>query len=148
MLLLLAASFLPQQPAVAPAPPITVALAPAAADAVGGPKWSPKGASVPLTLENGALLGTFELGPRDTPAIVVSLQKSGAAYYDVLWIDRDRDGAAAADEQLTTTPKETRGKWWSSFETVLSIPVPATVATAATTRPYPVSLWFVADPQE
>ena len=152
MLLLLTASFLPQQPAAAPAAPpapIMVALAPAAADAKGGPKWSPKGATVPLTLEKGALLGRFALGPRDMPAIAVSLQKSaGAEHYDVLWVDRDRDNAADADEQLTTTPTETRGKWWSSFETVLTIPVPATAATAATTRPYPVSLWFVADPQE
>lgn len=152
MLLLLTASFLPQQPPAAPpAPPapITVALAPAAADAIGGPRWSPKGATVSLTLEKGALVGAIALGPQGTPAIAVSLQKSeGAAQFDRLWVDHDRDVAADADEELKTTPKETRGKWWSSFETVLSIPVPATAAAPATTRPYPVSLWFVKDPLE
>jgi hypothetical protein len=52
-------------------------------------------------------------------------RSSGAQHNDLLWIDADRDGKFSEREKLSATPKETRGKWWSSFESELSIPVAA-----------------------
>lgn len=151
MLIALAATFLvPQQPAaVAPPAPLVAALAPAAAGDKGGPRWSPKGATVPLTLGDQGPTGSFTFGTPDAPAVTVRLQKSaGAAHYDQLWLDTNRDGKLADDEKLTTTPKEQRGKWWSSFTSEIAIPVAAEAGKPATTRPYPLNLWFVEDPQE
>jgi thiol-disulfide isomerase/thioredoxin len=107
-------------------------------------RWSPKGATVPLTAHDGALLGSFPLGDAQTPPVAVRLSKrEGAMRYDALWIDADRDGQQSDAERLTTEPKDQRGKWWSSFSATVMIPVPGAAA-----RPYPLSLWFVEDPAE
>ncbi len=109
-------------------------------------QWSPKGAAVPLGLVGEALSGSFLLGPEGTPALAVRLEKSeGAAHYDRLLIDQNRDGEFGEAELLTTQPREQRGKFWSSFSTTLSIPLPGEDGES---RPYPVSLWFVVDPLE
>lgn len=142
MLLAIVASLVPQGP-------ITVTLAPANPGDGGGPRWSPKGASVALTASEGALTGSFALGPKGSPVVAVRLAKSAdAEHFDRLALDRDRDGKLADDEVVTTTPKEQRGKWWSSFTAVVAIPVPADGDKPATTRPYPLDLWFVVDPKE
>ncbi|MFM1870776.1 MAG: hypothetical protein RL398_198 [Planctomycetota bacterium] len=131
----------PQQP---PAMPLVVDLVPAEPAAAGGPRWSPKGASVPLEATNGELHGKFALGSPGGAAVRVVLRKGeGAERFDRLWIDLDRDGKQADAELLATTPKEQRGKWWSSF--AADVPV---ATSAGGLRPYPLSLWFVEDPQE
>lgn len=110
-------------------------------------RWSPKGAKVELTRDGTALLGSLRLGPAELAPVAAKLDKSaGAAHFDVLWLDFDRDGVLANDERLTTQPSESRGKFWSSFESELAIPVPS--SAPAQTRSYPLSLWFVEDPQE
>jgi thiol-disulfide isomerase/thioredoxin len=131
----------PQQPAS-----VTVALKPAPVEQ-GGPRWSPKAESVPLTQRDAVLSGSFALGLPDAPLVAVRLfQSASAVHWDQLWVDANRDQALTADELLTAVPKETRGKWWSSFETVIAIANEAGKPTA--TRPYPISLWFVEDPKE
>ncbi len=110
-----------------------------------GPRWSPKAASVPLKAEAENLVGGFALGHPGAAPIAVRLGKSaGAAHFDRLWIDADRDGALGDAELLQATPKDQRGKWWSSFEGSVAVPC----ADGKTHRPYPMSLWFVADPKE
>ncbi len=110
-------------------------------------RWSPKGAKVELTPIDGALAGSFGLGGSERRTFAVRLEKTtSAAHFDVLWIDRDADGRFDDSEKLTTTPSESRGKWWSSFESELSLR--ASDNGAQLTRPYPLSLWFVEDPAE
>src|SRR5690606_32911837 len=129
---------------------VRVRLEPAPADAAGRPRWSPKAAKVELEADGDALVGSFELGPDGAPAVRVRLSKSaGAEYFDELWVDGDRDGEVDDAERLVTTPKEQRGKWWSSFDGEVSIPVPTEEEGGpARTRPYPLALWFVFDPLE
>jgi thiol-disulfide isomerase/thioredoxin len=137
---LFALAALVQEPGPAP---IAVPLAPAPAEA--RLSWSPKGASVPLVLAEGRLLGSFSLGHAATPPVALWLEKSGgAAHFDELLLDVDRDGELEESERLRTTPKEQRGKWWSSFEASIAIPL----QQGAATRAYPLSLWFVEDPAE
>lgn len=132
----------PQQPPAAA--PHTVSLTPQPVDSR-GPRWSPKGATVPLTRTDGALCGSFPLGHAGAPPVAVRLQRSdGAARFDQLWIDLDRNGALGDDERLVTEPRELRGKWWSSFTATLAVPL---AGERSGTRPYPISLWFVADPE-
>jgi len=110
-------------------------------------RWSPKGAKLELTRDGTALVGSLRLGPPELAPLAVKLDKSaGAAHFDLLWLDVDRNGAFADTERLATQPNESRGKYWSSFESELAIPVPSSVR--AQTRNYPLSLWFVEDPQE
>lgn len=133
-----------------PLEPIAARLVPRSPQDGHGLRWSPKGATVKLESTNESLSGSFELGPQGTPRIRVRLEKtSGAAHFDVLQIDIDRDGKLSEGERFTTKPSEQRGKWWSSFEATLSIPVPADeTGEVPAPREYPVSLWFVEDPQE
>jgi thiol:disulfide interchange protein DsbD len=137
-------------PAAAQSPaPITVALTPVVPDSGVSLRWSPKGATVRLRHQLGTLIGSFALGPAGTPPIVVKLAKTaGAAHYNTLWVDVNRDGRLTADEKLSAVPNEVRGKWWSSFNAVITVPIPADASHPASTRPYPVALWFVEDPQE
>lgn len=136
------ALLVPQQPAAPPA--ITATLAPPPADSK-GLRWSPKGATVPLLLQDGVLVGSFPLGHRTTPPVAVQLAKSpGAERFDQLRIDLDRDGRFGEGELLTCTPKEQRGKWWSSFAGDVQVPL----ADGKSQRAYPMNLWFVEDPRE
>jgi thiol:disulfide interchange protein DsbD len=103
------------------------------------------GATVALHRQAGALVGRFALGPAGARTVAVKLAKTpGAAHYNTLWIDLDRDGTWSDAEKLTTTPNEVRHKWWSSFDAIVMVPT----STGGSARPYPVSLWYVEDPQE
>lgn len=141
----------PQAAAQTPTTPrIEVALAakpPAGAERLA---WSPKGAKVELAAADRALVGAFALGPAGTLPMAVRLERStpDAAHFDTLSIDLDRDGKFHATERLVAVPKDQRGKWWSSFEATALVPFAAEGANKARTVPYPLSLWFVEDPQE
>ncbi len=145
---LLAALAAFQQPQAQEPQPITVALTPMAPAAKTGLRWSPKGASVALHADGEALVGEFALGREGAPKVGVRLTRTaGAAHHDHLQIDRNRDGRFGDDETLFATPSEQRGKWWSSFETVVDVPF-AAKGEAPLRNPYPLSLWFVEDPRE
>ncbi len=134
--------------AQAPAP-VSVTLAPVVPAPGMALRWSPKGATVALTLKARMLSGAFPLGPGNAPPIKVQLAKTGGeTHYNTLWVDINRDGKLTENEKLTVTPKEIRGKWWSSFDTIVDVPVPAGEGGVASTRPYSLALWYVEDPQE
>jgi thiol-disulfide isomerase/thioredoxin len=145
----LAAAMLPfalsaQEPA-----PITVQLSPQVAATGTSLRWSPSAAKVELKAVGSALTGSFALGPAGAPMIAVKLVKApGEPHYNTLWVDANRDGKLSDGEKLVVTPKEIRGKWWSSFDTIIDIPVPAGDGHAASMRPYPLALWYVEDPDE
>ena len=141
----------PQVAAQAPAAPRTEVALTAKSPARGATlAWSPKGAKVELSKDGAALVGAFPLGPKGTPPLAVRLERSqpDAAHFDTLSIDLDRNGTFAATERLVAVPKDQRGKWWSSFEATALVPFAAEGALKARTVPYPMSLWFVEDPQE
>jgi thiol-disulfide isomerase/thioredoxin len=51
-------------------------------------------------------------------------------------------------ELLETRPEEIRGRMWSSFETVLDVPVVDPESGAEVVNPYPLSFWFVDGPNQ
>lgn len=144
---------LPQAPAPAPTPAaaavaIRVALTPTAPTDGTSIPWSPKANSVPLTAAGDVLRGTFPLGPDGAPPVAVELSRSAnATQFDQLAIDNNRDGRFGDDERATATPKEQRGKWWSSFP-ASTVQVPFRNGDDTQLQPYPIVFWFVADPQE
>lgn len=124
---------------------LTAKLVPMAPSDKARLRWSPKGATISLSLEGDALVGSFRLGQKDAPAIKVKLTKgAGAEHYDHLWVDMNRDGLPYDSEILTTTPNERTKKWWSSFGPT-SVPIPI---VGEPSRPYPLNFWFVSDPAE
>jgi len=149
-LALAAALFSPQSVADRePGPSIRVELAARTPEPGVSMGWSPKGAKVPLGLTgSGALRGSFELGAY--PARAVELRRSeGSDQHDVLRLDWDGNGTVDAAEVRTCTPKETRGKWWSSFEGEILLPrAGADQAGATASRSYPIAVWHVFDPAE
>ncbi len=134
---------------LASAPPIEVHLTPRIPKGRSGLRWSPKGAKIKLLRHEESLVGELRLGPvvadlAPTP-IRIELSKSpGQEQFDRLWLDRNHDGQRSENEVLTTTPSERRSKTWSSFGTLLELPL----TPKQTTRPYPLSFWFVKDPAE
>jgi thiol-disulfide isomerase/thioredoxin len=62
-------------------------------------------------------------------------------------VDFDRDGQFQDDEALETTPTERNFRFWSSFETVIGVPVADPVTGREEADPYPLSLWYVEDPR-
>jgi thiol-disulfide isomerase/thioredoxin len=136
------------QVASADTTPITVALHPV----VPGKenlRWSPKGATVPLTEQEGMLIGSFPLGPAGVPPVMVRLGRTGGdTHYNTLWIDLDRNGRFDAGERLSTTPTLRRSEWWSDFDATVEVPMASTPRGGRATRPYPMALWFVEDTLE
>ena len=127
---------------------IVVRLVPAPAERERELRWSPKGAKVELASSTtGGLRGVIALGGPDTAAIMVELRRSRTdGPIDSCVIDHDRNGAFDdADLVLTCFPSERRGKTWSSFQAVLSVPVTDPWNERASV-PYPISLWYVHDP--
>lgn len=136
----------PQAPA---AQRVEVALTPVAPAEGKSLAWSPKGAKVDLTETDGTLQGSFPLGPEGTQPVQVRLTRSaGSSHYDTLAIDLNRDGKLDANEAQGCTPKDQRGKWWSSFTATLQVPFASGKDGAVQHIPYPMNLWFVFDPQE
>ncbi len=130
-------------------PPITVNLSPCQPTKTEFLRWSPKGAKVALTADGAGLHGTFELGREPATKVALRLVKSkDSTHFDSLEIDADGDGKFGTDEKSTATPKESKHKWWSNFSSSLKLSVPDDSGGATRTRPYPIDLWFVEDPQE
>ena len=110
-------------------------------------RWSPKGEKLFLLAANGGLVSNLRLGPDGTPPFPIRLEKGEhQAYYSRLLIDRDRDGLFEDDELLETTPEEIRRRMWSSFEAVADVPAIDPGTGDEKVNPYPLSFWFVDDP--
>lgn len=111
-------------------------------------RWSPKGFKLSLTKKNGGLETEIHLGKENSPPIALRLEKSeDSPYYDTLLIDRDTDGNFTQDESLKIEPRDNRGKMWSSFVTELHIPVTDPLTGNSDSNTYPLSFWFVEDPE-
>ena len=146
----LLAAVLAPGPAAGQSPaPTTVALTPIVPDSGVSLRWSPKAATVPLKKRVGTLVGSFALGPAGAGPIAVKLARTpGTPHFNTLWVDVNRDGRLSDTEKLTATPTLIRGKWWSTFNAVVMVPIPAEGGRPASTRPYPMALWYVEDPEE
>jgi len=87
-------------------------------------RWSPKGKKLELVEKNGGMETELKLGGEDILPILLRLEKGeGQKYFNRLAGDWNRNGSLDDDTILTTTPSETRGKFWSSFVSVVDIPV-------------------------
>jgi len=151
ILLLIALLFAAGCTAEAPPAPgtATAHLSPAVPDTTRTLRWSPKGEQLPLRPDDEAFLTELSLGPTGTPPLALRFEKSpGQAYFDRLTVDFDRDGHFEDEETLTTTPSETRGKWWSSFDTVVDVPVLDPETGKTVMNAYPLAFWYVEDPRE
>ncbi len=125
---------------------ITASLKPyAPGPETGSLRWSPKGAAVELKEENGALTGSFALGPKDSAGVMVRLEKTdGSKWVNRMLVDLNRDGKFDSEETYNCTPSERNGNWWSSFTTG-DVMVPT---KGESMRNYPISFWFVEDPSK
>ncbi|MFT7668015.1 MAG: thiol-disulfide isomerase/thioredoxin [Planctomycetota bacterium] len=122
--------------------PIEVRLTPMVSSDTANLRWSPKGSKLPLKAVGDELHGTLELGHA---SFSIVLSRHGTSkHIDKLWIDHNRDGERTANEVSVTEGVERRGKIWASFKTLIELEL----ADNKSTRPYPLALWFVADPSE
>jgi len=112
----------------------------------GSLRWSPKGEKLTLAESSGGWETFLKLGPAEASPVRILLAKSPeAAHFDTLILDRNGNGDFADETPLTTKPSETRGKFWSSFEAVIEVPVVAPDGRAVRNA-YPVNFWHVEDP--
>ncbi len=148
----LAASTAPAQdaegePPKQPSQVITVRLEPQQPKDKRRMRWSPKGKKLPLVAVGGGLQSELRLGPKGTPPIALRLEKrTPGTSYDTLRLDLDRNGSLDNDAPLHTKPTERRGKTWSSFKTVIDIPITDPWTGKSALNPYPINLWYVEDP--
>jgi thiol-disulfide isomerase/thioredoxin len=112
-------------------------------------RWSPKGEKLLLAQGSGGLTTNLRLGPDGTPELPIRLEKGdGQVHYNLLLIDHDRGGSFEDNEVYETTPEEIRGSMWSSFEAVVEIPSIDPEPGDQQANPYPLSFWFVDNPNE
>ncbi|MCJ7581079.1 MAG: thioredoxin family protein [Candidatus Aminicenantes bacterium] len=112
-------------------------------------RWSPKGKQLSLVEREGGMETEIKLGGDDVLPILLRLKKGeGQKYFNLLAGDWNRNGSLDDDNILSTTPNETRGKFWSSFDAVIDIPVLDPLSGESVFNPYPLSFWYVEDPLE
>lgn len=76
-------------------------------------RWSPKGKQLPLVEKAGSLETELNLGGEDVLPILLRLEKGeDQKYFNRLAGDWNRNGSLDDDAVLTTTPSETRGKFF------------------------------------
>lgn len=128
---------------------VTVHLRPGIPDENSKLRWSPKGKKLPLTSVSNGLETKLFLGQKDVPPILLRLERSeGQKYYDRLLIDQNRNESLDDEMPVMTTAKVNRGKIWSSFAAVVTIPITDPWNKQKTTNPYPISFWYVENPAE
>ena len=116
-----------------------------------GLRWSPKGEKLILQESEAGLKAELFLGPEGLAPINILLSDSNkGGQLDQLAIDMDRDGQfdGTADTLLSCTPNDSRGKTWSSFSAVVTVPFSKMKGQKAVVNSYPLSFWYVFDPQE
>lgn len=111
--------------------------------------WSPYGKSHKLAQTEDGLETKIYLGPKELSPILARLEKSSSSKnYDVLKVDGNRNGSFDENEILKTNPSTRREKVWSSFETVVDVPVTDPWTGDPIINPYSMSLWYVEDARE
>lgn len=114
-----------------------------------GPKWSPYGQKMTLTEVDNGLETHLEIGENPANQWAVRMTKSDSStYFNTLFIDQNQNGQFEASERIDTEPSESRGKMWSSFNARVSITVTDPWTGEDTKNSYPISLWYVYDPNE
>jgi len=112
-------------------------------------RYSPKGKKLKLKEVQNGMETELKLGDSNIKPIALRLEKSdGQKYFDKLTGDWNRNGDFSDDSVLTTIPSETRGKFWSSFNAKINIPVIDPKTGKEVINVYPISLWYVEDPIE
>lgn len=112
-------------------------------------RWSPKGKKLFIVEKNGGMETELKLGGEDVLPILLRLEKGeDQKYFNRLIGDWNRNGSLDDDTVLTTTPSETRGKFWSSFASIVDIPVLDPKSGEYAINPYALSFWYVEDPLE
>jgi len=110
-------------------------------------RWSPKGEKLVLNEVNSGLQTKLYLGSSKNKPFLLRLEKKqNKKYFSTLIVDTNQDGSFTDEELITITPKSLRGKMWSSFNTVLQIPVVDPYDNKASTNSYPISFWYVEGP--
>ncbi len=128
--------------------PVEITLTPVGGGGKNAIPWSPYGQRCPLTETAKGLETKIVLGPKDAAPIAVALAKTqGSQYYNMISIDHDRNGIIAGNERFITKPNLSRGKWWSSFETVVQVPVTDPKTGKGISNPYKLNLWYVEEPE-
>ena len=112
-------------------------------------RWSPKGKQLSLVEKNGGMETELKLGAVDVSPLLLRLEKGeDQKYFNRLLGDWNKNGSLSDDTVLITVPNEIRGKFWSSFETTLHIPVRDPASGESATNAYTISFWYVEDPIE
>jgi len=128
---------------------IEVRLAPNKYDGKHRLNWSPYGKRHKLVQAGDALETGIHLGPRGLKPILARLEKSDSSKdYDILKVDGNRNGSFEEAEVLQTTPRVSRGSMWSSFKTVVELPLTDPWTGNTVISPYSMSLWYVEDPKK
>ncbi len=130
---------------------IKINLLPESPGEKAGLRWSPKGEKLSLQESDAGLSAKLFLGSERLAPVNLLLSASNPGeHYNQLAIDMDRDGkfGGSEDTLLTCTPKERRGKTWSSFSGVVMVPFEKIRDQKEVNNPYPLSFWYVFDPQE
>lgn len=111
--------------------------------------WSPYGKRHKLIESGNGLETKIYLGPNEPPPILARLEKSNnSRHYDILKIDKNRNGSFEEEEILKTKPNIRREKIWSSFSAIIDIPVTDPRTGNSVINPYAMSLWYVEDPKK
>jgi thiol-disulfide isomerase/thioredoxin len=112
-------------------------------------RWSPKGKQLSLVEKNGGMETELKLGAVDVSPLLLRLEKGeDQKYFNRLMGDWNRSGSLSDDSVLITVPNESRGKFWSSFETIVHIPVKDPASGESATIAYAISFWYVENPVE
>lgn len=120
------------------------------------PNFSPKGTQFELASKEVAnlpgiqhLVGRINLGPDSAmpEGITIAFSRNQAELpYDQLFVDTNLNGDLSDEKPVIASPKLTRDKWWSSFDSV-------TLKVRHSDQPghvsdYPVSFWIVVETPE
>jgi len=116
-----------------------------------GVRWSPKGEKLILEATDKGLVTELKLGLEEVAPIAMRLSKqNNSDQYNQLELDINRDGKfeESGDTVLLCDVNERRGKFWSSFSCVVTVPFAKNAFQKDVENPYALSFWYVEDPDE
>jgi thiol-disulfide isomerase/thioredoxin len=120
------------------------------------PRYSPKGFKVPLVpLAQGPeeghdhRQGRLRLGPphnQGEGVLLVLARSEPGKPYDLLWIDRDRNGSVADEAVQRVKPRTSRGSVYTSYQA--DLPVNHGSSTEPRWESYAIGLWIAVESEE